>query len=311
MRQVSRPSILYFNRAERWWHIAAVSLPIDALFLLLITPGAFPPLSTDFFEQCAIVLGAVALAGLFRDTMLRVLETVWGGRGKLSEFRRRYGRTLIIGFTILAAAEAFIHFGQFGWLVLAAVGVVSMRAFHELSKLLQEARAREDLLDRDKLILLEQRNFQVFCVVITPILAARLYGFIGAIAATQQTLPETRWTAYLTAFVLGLAGLLALRPEREDFVTRCPRCSRPGSRVLRSFGGCPDCTREQFQITEVKPQPIRAERSFESKPGAVGVTPPVKGADGSASTSASAPLRRLLKRLIDSVTSRGSSAARG
>lgn len=301
IRRVSRPSALYFQRAERWWHIAAISLPVDALILLLIPSGTIPISSVDLTDGFAL-LGILAIAGLFRDSTLRILEKLWSTRGKLADFRHRHGKTLIIVFTLLAAFEAILHFGQFGWIVIAAVAFVSYRAFGELSRLLRESRSREEQIDRDRLLLLEQRNLQVFYLVITPILAARLYVGIAAVAASQQPLTADRWLEYLTVFAIGLVSLLALRPELETFVTRCPRCARPGSRVLASLGGCPACARESFQVHREKPQPMSAERILASTPAGEPETPAL---------SSRSSVARLMKRLLSGLAPRHRSLDKG
>lgn len=311
IRRVTRPSGAYFQRAERWWHIAAVSLPVDALLLLLLPSGAIPLLINGLTNRLMIGLGVLALAGLFRDSAIELLEALWSKRGKVLELRQRYGKPLIVVFTLLAAIEAVLHFGQFGWVVIAVVGVVSYRAFHELSKLLKESRAREERLDHDKIILLEQRNFQVFCIVVAPILAARAYVFVGAIVASQYALPEERWREYLTIFALGFIGLLALRPQSTEFITHCPRCSRPGSRVLSSFGGCPACSREDFVIGSNEAQPMSAERIFASNPPAPEPGTGPGDADETRTESVGMSLPRLARRLLDSLLSRSRSVERG
>jgi hypothetical protein len=228
-------------------------------------PSTLLPLAVhDQLLELSFLAGGIAFIGLFRESLLEILELLWGKSGGLTEFRRRHGTLLILLFTALVMFETVIHFGQFGWIVVGIVALVGLRSFRELSRLLDESKSRQSAIDRDRLILLDQRNAQVFWTIILPILAVRLYGLLGAVCASQGGAAGDRWLEYGMIFAVAGLGLLALLPHPEHFILRCPRCSRRGSRVLRSLGGCPACAREEFQVRKNTDQPMSAERIFES-----------------------------------------------
>ena len=298
VRRVGRSSLLYLEQAQRLWRIAIISLPVDALILLTLPPYLIANETIGGLRTLSLVCGALGLLGLCGDSLFRALELLWGTRRSVSDFRRRHGTALVVVFTVLIGIEVILHFGQFGWIVLGILAVIGIRAFRELSRLLEESQAREAAIDRDRLILLEQRNTQVFGLNVAPILAARLYGFFGAVCASQVSSGGEKWGSYLTVFVVTCAGLLALAPEPHQFIDRCPRCSRRGSRVLRSLGGCPACLREEFQIKTASAQPMSAERNLANNAPA----PEDATSEPSAETgvgSAAAWLRRLTRLFKD------------
>lgn len=302
VRRVSRPSGFYLSRAQRWWRAATVSLPLDALVVMFL-PASFPPgpAMESLFRLQMVCLAAAAL-GLFRENIFELLERIWLGRTTIAEYRKRYGPYVIAAFVALSLVELYIQLGSFGWIVVVIIIAASLRSIGEIRRTLAASRERDSAFKRDRLLLLEERNLQVFLLAAAPILGARLFGLTGAVLAAAEALPERRFEGYLTAALPALVLLLSLYPHREHFIARCPRCARAGSRVLASLGGCPACAREEFQIKDEPAQPMSADLTLESSPETGDASPPADEAPADEAAPPTPVWRSLLTRLRKSST---------
>jgi hypothetical protein len=261
VRLPGRSSLYFLRRAERWWHITLITLPLDALLVFYLPLGAVPGPLDQVLTKVTVMCAAAAALGLFRASLFRQLENTWRLSGQLDVFRARYGSILIGLFAAFSFLDVLLRLGHIGWLVIGAILLVGARAFTAVRGSIEANREERARFENDKVLLLESRNAQVFYLIALPIVALRLSALGGTVLASQSGLPEEALLNYLAIGATALVGLLALYPYPDHFIGRCPRCARSGSRVLESLRGCPTCAREEFQVTE--PQPMSADLTRE------------------------------------------------
>lgn len=300
IRLPTRTSAFFHRWAERFWHGALLTLPLDALLVWYLPADALGPQFETALQRLTALCFAVGALGLFHDALFRQLEAAWRLAGHLDGLRARYGAALLGLFAVISLLDVVIHLGGLGWLVLAGIGVVGLGAWGEVRRMVAESASRRDELARDKVLVLEQRNTHLFLLVVGPIVALRLGALGGAVSASYHGLPEDVLAHYLSSAVIGLCGLLALYPHRERLIGRCPRCARPGSKVLASLSGCPACARDEYQIVPAQPYPMSAERTLDRNPDDPSFDEPDEPAVDAAAPPAPpwrAALERVFKRL--------------
>jgi hypothetical protein len=178
------------------------------------------------------------------------LRTLHAGRfhyEKLLKQTQAYAGWGIALILLVSGFELFTNMGQFGIYVLLGALIVGIRSFYVARRSLNEQQQKRAAIQRDKTLLIDVLNQELFLTNIIPILAARISGLGFSLMAMHNNVPTSSLFEVATSTLL----FFVLSPKPDDFVAHCQRCARWTSKRLALYGYCPHCGREQFQI---KPQ---------------------------------------------------------
>lgn len=239
-----RGALEYFEQAQLFWKVALASLPLDALLATLRLDLHLPAKTLANLQFASYGLLVAASLFLFRESVTTAIEKLHDFRRFVLNLKLYQSRLILLGIGLVIAVELAYRFGNFGWVAFAAAALIALRAARSVSKTFKKQHERYRALEQDKTLLLDALNAQLFVLSIFPIVTARLAALVSAIVAlaTSQSLGD-----WLPVGMTSLVLLLAVMPQEEDFIARCPRCSRWTSRALKQRGYCPVCAREQFQ----------------------------------------------------------------
>lgn len=244
LRAAVRPVFYYFYKARVIWNSLAIAFVLDLLLLGGYGDLPFSQTSLDKLYLLSYLSLAIAVLGLFRDKILHSLHSARFHYDNLVKRTQSYS-LLGIGLILLVSSfELITHMGQFGVYVLLGVIVVAIRSFTFARKSLSEQKQKRAAIQRDKTLLIDLLNQELFITNTLPFVAARLSGLGFSLIAMHNNLPSSSIVEVATSALL----FFVLLPKPDDFVANCQRCARWTSKRLALYGYCPYCGREQFQI---------------------------------------------------------------
>jgi hypothetical protein len=252
-----------FERSQFLWTLALASLPVDCLIVLSGLQIALPPQTQMNLQIAALALLVISAAFLLREPLITALDKLQSFQYSITKLSIKHSKII---FLVIAAATAFeiiLRFGRFGVLALAAAAFVSFKAVRAIRANFKDQKQKFEAFERDKLLLVEKMDRQLFLISLLPIFTARL----ASLAAALVALPSHDIYVWLPFGAVSLVLLFTFMPQREDFIVRCSRCSRWTSRSLQGKGQCPICAREEFQIKEHGVTNDLLERKKENKSG--------------------------------------------
>lgn len=244
--EISDTAQSYFEKIERIWTIAFLTLPID-LFLL----------HTDlsyFAKDLPPVLGSLALLVLLslgfviREPFVDSLSTIRSKRDQAISWLERSNVIIIFLVGIIFLIQVLES--TFESINLAPIIMTVIFAWGIVSSLIQtgsERKKRETLYRENRSLWLDDSNKLVFYFSLAPILSARLLSLAGFV---YQSAGMLRYADSITALILSGILLSILKPEKAQFIVPCSRCASWTSRVLKSYQYCPKCSSEKFVRTE-------------------------------------------------------------
>ncbi len=233
------PSVYLHGKAILVWKVLLYTLPIDALLLSTTIRVPRAPLTTA-------VVAAALLAFLFgfRERIFSSLSWLRSARKSLLSTYAKVGAILCV---VLIVVELLVRFSKFGMYAPAAVLVIAIPAIFAVRKGLRETKQRNDALERDRVLWVNQINIQNFFLAITPMFAARFISFAGTLISLGEPNPLI---GYSVSTILSLFLLLGAYPLKEHFVVACSGCGHWTSRALQNLGFCPLCAVEKFEVVE-------------------------------------------------------------
>ncbi len=259
VRMGTRGPLSYFEQSQTISRSLIASLPFDIILASLVVPASFPPHLIEFMRTASLGLLVIAAMFIFRERILDGTDKLRKLQHYLSSLGTKHSKAVIGIIIAITLAELAVRLGNIGVFAVLAGLVVAYRAYKALDRTLAEQQLKLEALERDRTLLLDNLNRQIFLFSLMPLGCARTASLLAALVVLSTTHNTLDWLPYgASALVL----LVALFPEQEDFLIRCKRCSRWTSRALKTYGFCPICSREEFQI-KASPK----EDTLPKKPG--------------------------------------------
>lgn len=232
----------YWTRASNIWAALLITIPIDGFLALVEFPFEEPLMLAKLLEHVAILLGLIALFSTNTEALTNVASNIRKLQGRFAG--SKLGSVLTIVFVVLATfSEILLKITEIGLLPLILLTTAILAGVPSILESLSQQKANQQDQERDGILWLESANAQLFYMLLAPIFCARLISFLGAARASISATPEWTFLLYASSSVV---LLLALRPQREDYLAPCLRCRHIASRVLQDRESCTVCARDEF-----------------------------------------------------------------
>lgn len=256
----TRGPLSYFEQAETLSRTLLASLPFDMLLASVVVPVRFPPHLLAFMTTAAAALLCLSTIFFLREQLIDGFERLRSYQHRISSSGLKHSKFAIAALILLIILETSIRLGKFGLIALMAGAFVAYRAYQSLRETFSAQRARLEQIERDRTLLLDTMNRQIFLFSVIPVGCARMASLLAALTAFATTHDLLWWAPFGAA---SLVLMLSHYPQQEHFLIQCKRCSRWTSRALKSYGYCPVCSREEFQVKDTGAQSVPKERSQE------------------------------------------------
>lgn len=229
----------YHDLHARIWNWIFISLGLDLILLFTVTPWLAPDDITHSLHVVLISTGALAvIARMYRDVIIDLLFAARNAQDELLH-RRKYGVWIALGALLLFTfVDIAVKTGGASLLSLGLAIVVTIGAIKPIRKALRERAEKAQQLQQDRTLWVEQANFALFIVSLSPLIAARVFSATAILLALVESWPH--WVGVLY-WLASVATILALRPLLAEYTFSCLRCGVLTSRALRQLGFCPPC----------------------------------------------------------------------
>lgn len=257
-RRMALPDTGYFPRLRRFWNYCFLSLPVDILLFASGLGILFIHRDAYMLDLALLITLCLALLSLFRQDIFLGVILLRIIRNKVIFQSKKIVLVvllvIILGVTFLDSYLRSHGDGIYTIIVpTAAVFVAFVPAWKSIKERLHGLQRKA----RNRLIWVEELDWQHFIFLSLSLFPARLVSLIGAC-----TLHRTDFFAYtwLASFFL----LLYLEPKDSDFAILCKRCLKKTSRSLAGMRYCPACCRVQFfsPIQEALPTAQKNKNNF-------------------------------------------------
>ncbi|MDC0358663.1 hypothetical protein OAO01_07600 [Oligoflexia bacterium] len=242
-------SLHYFGLTNRIWHIALLTLPLDALLLLIrLHHLRQDPLSVTSLsiEPAIALLLAVGVLFSFREQLISLLSKLQSFQKKFQASSKRYPLIIValIGAAILVVSLA--QEDDLNALSVVAIAFGAIVGAASWYTALKQTQAYQSKLATDRGFWIEDTSKYIFFINIIPIVCLRAISFAAAINAVVT---GGGLTPFVTCFFASFLLLLCLAPQVSHFLIPCKRCASWTSRAFTNSEYCPRCEELIFKDT--------------------------------------------------------------
>lgn len=246
-----------YARARFLWQIILASICVEP-FVLYSLRKTIPPsltLNPTTIELVLLGLWIFALISMAEGPLRRLakrLRTLSDSHPQLLRLAFAAAVVAIPTIEIIVRAPALTP----ALLVIGAIALIGgLRYWREIAK---SASEKAQSYKSDPWRKVRDREGQLAAIAIIPSICGRVSLSISAVRWQIAAVDDL---SYALALAVGVVLIIASLPQRDQFITRCPNCSREASCIAAEQGICPGCAREHFALRQAENQPLpEAER---------------------------------------------------
>jgi len=266
--EVKSAALRSYNSALLVWRYVLGSLALD---LMIFSFGISSFLFADLSQEQAttnfkimLLLALLGILAISKDRLIDALGTFRKARFKTAGFLQRYSVPVMILIALIILTDSLFRIDAFNLVSILVSLIIAVGAAVSIYHSFKESNASSLELSKNRLLLMQQINQQIYLLHIIPMFLTR---GISLLAALTFIPGDGQAHMFALGFTASLVLLLALMPQQEQFVTTCRSCTSWISRALKEFDSCPLCAYADFkekkeepeiEVTE-KPQPARLE----------------------------------------------------